>query len=76
MAAVRDIISHIEIETATRKRICHHNRKDHNITAGEKCLVISEQSGSSKNYCYSYGVAILTKARHKLILLETDFAEN
>jgi hypothetical protein len=72
MATVRDIITHVEIEVAVRTRICHHNRQEHEIMSGQKCLVIREHDGSRKNYCLDCSKAILVKAKNKLSVLERD----
>jgi len=71
MAIVRDIIAHVEVETASKVRICHHNRKKHKITKGEKCLAIYAPDGGRKNYCLeSCAQDILVKAKTKLLAME------
>jgi hypothetical protein len=72
MPAVRDIVTHIGIEVAARARICHHNRQEHGIASGQKCLVVRDHSGGRKNYCLDCAMAILVKAKNKLIVLERD----
>jgi hypothetical protein len=60
MASVRRLLNGATVETAKRKRICHHNRKKHSISAGEPCLVITDSSsGGKKNYCVECAAAIL-----------------
>lgn len=66
MASVRDIITHVDVEIASKVRICHHNRKEHQISKGEKCLIIRDQNGGKKNYCQSCAVAILQRAKEKI----------
>ena len=70
MAAVRDVFTHVVVELASRKRICHHNRKQHSILAGNKCLAVYEAGGGRKNYCLPCGMNILAKGREKLLALE------
>jgi len=72
MAAVRDIITHVEIETAAAKRICHHDRRKHSIPPGQKCLAVYEHGGGRKNYCVTCALAILAKATAKMSTLERD----
>jgi hypothetical protein len=72
MASVRDIMNHVEIESAERLRICHRHKGKHGIAKGEKCLVVHEESGSKKNYCVHSAMEILAKARDKLAALERD----
>jgi hypothetical protein len=73
MAIVRDIIIHVGIEVAVRVRICHHNRRKHNIPSGQSCLVIHEHDGGKKNYCPICAKEILSKAKVKLLRLESEF---
>jgi hypothetical protein len=72
MAAVRDIITHVDVEVALGKRICHRNRKQHSVTAGQKCLAVHDQDGSRKNYCLPCALEILAKAKTKLLTLEQE----
>jgi hypothetical protein len=72
MAAVRDIIGHVEVEIAVRKRICHHHRNKHSVAAGQRCLAVHESDGGRKNYCLSCGLEIITKAQAKLLILQTQ----
>ena len=70
MATVRDIITHVDVEVAQKARICHHNRREHGITRGQKCLAIHDHDGGRKNYCLPCAMAILVKAKAKLVVLE------
>ncbi|HWZ42879.1 MAG TPA: hypothetical protein VNW97_05355 [Candidatus Saccharimonadales bacterium] len=70
MAVVRDVITHVVVELASGKRICHHNRKRHSVIAGNKCLAVYEHAGGRKNYCRPCAMDILAKAREKLLALE------
>ncbi len=70
MSAVRDIITHVEVEVALGGRICHRNRKKHAVKKGEKCLIIRDTSGSKKNYCLSCASEIIEKAKAKLLEMQ------
>lgn len=70
MAAVRDIITHVEVQVASAKRTCHRNRKQHSIAKGEACLAIHDTDGGRKNYCLSCASEILDKAKQKIFMLE------
>lgn len=72
MAAVRDIITHVDVEVALGKRICHHNRRQHSVAAGQKCLAVHEHDGGRKNYCLPCALEILAKAKTKLLTLERE----
>jgi hypothetical protein len=72
MAAIRDIVAHVDIEVAERKRICHRNRRKHSVLSGQKCLAIHEHDGGRKNYCLPCAIEILGKAKAKLFALEQD----
>jgi hypothetical protein len=63
MARVRRLLNGVVVETAQRKRICYHDRNDHQIQQGSVCLIIKEANGSgSKNYCVSCALEILDRA--------------
>lgn len=66
MAKIRDVLKHIGTEVAKRRRRCHRSKK-HSISAGEECLVITDEaSGGSKNYCTECAEPILTSAAARL----------
>jgi len=72
MAQVRDIISHVEIEIAEARRICHRNKQEHHIRKGEKCLAIYDDAGGRKNYCALCWPDILLKAKTRLLTMERE----
>jgi len=65
-------MTHVEVQSALAARICHHNRRQHKITKGEKCLATHGSDGGRKNYCVPCAIEILTKAKEKLIVLEQE----
>lgn len=72
MAKVRRVLGAVRIEVAQRKRICHHDPKNHSIKKGTTCLVIKGPSGDGdKNYCVDCGLAILGQAADDLAGLRT-----
>lgn len=72
MAAVRDILTHVEVQVASGKRICHHNRRQHSVASGNKCLAIHDHDGGRKNYCLACAIEILAKAKAKILDMERD----
>jgi hypothetical protein len=67
MPKVRDILVHVSVEAATRKRKCHRSGGKHDIQAGASCLVVREREGlGHKNYCRDCSVAILVHATARL----------
>lgn len=73
MAKPRDILVHVSIDRAIRKRKCHHSRK-HGVSAGEKCLLIRERNNlGSKNYCADCAKEIIAAAGQKLAKLSQEF---
>jgi hypothetical protein len=63
MAKTRQLFNMATIETAKRRRICHHNPKKHSIAAGERCLVLKNpSSGAGKNYCPECAKQIFDRA--------------
>ena len=75
MAKIRQVLKDMSIETAKRKRICHRNRRKHEIKLGEKCLVIrNPATQSSKNYCVECGQQIIERATEDLEALAGELA--
>jgi hypothetical protein len=67
MPKIRHALGTVSVETASRKRICYHDRKNHIVAKGSICLVIKDvASGGSKNYCVPCGWAILDQAADDL----------
>lgn len=67
MAKVRQVLKHVAVEVAARKRICHRAAGKHFVPAGGACLVIKEgaQMGK-KNYCVDCARAIVEQAQADL----------
>ncbi|MDQ7831384.1 MAG: hypothetical protein RDU30_06615 [Desulfovibrionaceae bacterium] len=63
-------------ETAQRRRKCSRN-KEHEISKGDKCLVIKENM-EKNNYCMECASLILEKAREDLdgLIREVSKSEN
>jgi len=74
MPKIRDIICHVSVEVASRKRICHRNRRDHTIHGGQACLVVRDDSGGKKNYCAACASDIVASARRRLSECEDQLA--
>ena len=73
MAKTRQLFNTAAIDTAKRRRICHHNRKKHSIAAGERCLVLKDPaSGAGKNYCSECAERILDRAELDLAALRNE----
>jgi hypothetical protein len=75
MPKIRDILTHVSVEVASRKRICHRNRKDHAISKGEPCVVVRDHAtGGKKNYCRVCSADIFEAAKGRIRALEEDLA--
>lgn len=73
MAQIRDILIHLSVETAIRKRKCHRSRGKHGIPRGETFLSVREAGGlGSKNYCKACAKLILDAAGIKLASIAQD----
>jgi hypothetical protein len=64
MPKVRDILVHVTVEEAVRKRKCHRSGA-HRVAAGEVCLVVREALGH-KQYCRECAAPILDLAAARL----------
>lgn len=66
MAAIKSLLIRLDVETASKKRLCHRNRKKHSVSAGEVCLVTIDDMGGKKNYCKICYATMLNKAQSDL----------
>jgi hypothetical protein len=67
MSRIRHILGAASVETAVRKRKCHHDSRHHVIPGGTRCLTVKDPaSGGSKNYCTLCAVEILDQAERDL----------
>jgi hypothetical protein len=77
MPKVRDVLTHVSVETADRRRICHRNRNEHSIAKGNVCLVIKDAAtGGKKNYCTECAEPILTDAQSRVAELLSQLGLN
>lgn len=72
MAKVRQILRHVDVETAKRKRKCSRKPNEHVILAGQRCLVVTEKAGRKSNYCQECAREILDLAGAYLAELICD----
>lgn len=72
MPKVRDILVHVCVETAERRRKCYRNQ-EHSIRQGERCLVVRTGPTNSKhNYCLQCAKEILGRAGSRLVEIERE----
>ena len=72
MAKVRAVLGHVEVQTAKLQRVCHRNRDDHSIRAGESFLLVHNPGGTGyKNYCRQCASQILQRAEGDLVALKS-----
>ena len=69
MPKVKDILVHVSVEVAVKKRKCHRSGGKHGIRAGEPCLVIREGL-SRRNYCRECSAPILELAGTRLTKIQ------
>ena len=73
MPKVREVLKHVSVETAQRKRKCYRKPAAHEIAMGELCLVIKDgASGGSSNYCPECAAPILDQAQSDLDRLRNE----
>ena len=65
MPRIRDILVHVSVEVAVKKRKCHRSGGKHGVLAGEFCLVVREGL-RRKNYCRECSATILERAGDRL----------
>lgn len=66
MPAIKDIVRHVSVETAGKKRPCHRHKARDPIVKGQTCLVVKDGPQSRSTYCVSCADEILNKAAVRL----------
>jgi hypothetical protein len=75
MAKVKQVLKHVSVEAAQRKRKCFRKPNAHEITKGELCLVIKDgASGGKSNYCLECAEPILDQAQGDLDRLRVELS--
>ncbi len=75
MPKVRDLLSHVSVETAGKKRKCARKPNEHAIAKGENCLVIKGGPyNAGKSYCHICANEILEAAEHKISIIRNDLS--
>ena len=73
MPKVKQVLKHVSVEEAQRKRKCYRKPSAHEITNGEVCLVVKDEaSGGSRNYCPECAEPILDQAQEDLDTLRAQ----
>lgn len=65
MPKVKQVLKHVSVETAQRRRKCYRKPAKHVIEAGDLCLVVVE-AGFKRNYCPECAEPILDAAEDDL----------
>ena len=72
MPAVKDILKHVRVDVAGKRRKCNRKR-DHFIAKGDACLVIRDGAQRQSAYCTVCAADILAKADSSLAELHARF---
>lgn len=73
MAAVKNILKHVNAEVAGRRRRCNRSQA-HVISKGESCLVVHDGPQRQTTYCTVCASEILRRADTALAGLHAEFA--
>lgn len=66
MPQLKNVLKHVTIETASRRRRCHRNEA-HAIQKGQPCLVVREgEYNSGRNYCPECAAPMLNLAEEAI----------
>jgi hypothetical protein len=65
MPKVKQVLKHVSVETAQRRRKCYRKPTKHAIEAADICLVVVE-AGIKRNYCPECAEPILATAEDDL----------
>lgn len=73
MPRTRQVLKHVSVEAAQRKRKCYRKPDTHEIARGGLCLVIKDAaSGGKSNYCPECAEPILDLAQNDLDQLRAE----
>ena len=72
MPAVKDVMRHVTIEVAGKKRKCYRQPNKHVIIKGERCLVVADGPQDRSTYCVCCAAEILQLAQSRLTDLSQD----
>lgn len=76
MAKVRDVLKHVTVERAARRRVCRRSRGKHHISKGEMCIVVrGTMRNQTKSYCATCGQEILDAASARLRDIRLELAD-
>lgn len=75
MAVVKNVLKHLSVEVAGKRRRCYHKRT-HEILKGETCLVVHDGPQKQTTYCAPCADEILARADEVLTGLHTTFEKS
>lgn len=75
MAAVKNILKHVSVEVAGKRRRCYRKRT-HVILKGDTCLVVHDGPQHQTTYCAVCASEILVKADASLADLHARFVRD
>lgn len=77
MPKTREILGHVSVQIAGKKRKCARNPSKHSISKGQPCLVIKGGTyNAEKSYCGECAADILDLADEQLKQLRIDLAQS
>lgn len=77
MPKVRDLLVHVDVEVAERKRKCHRKSSQHAILKGEPCLVVKGGPyNAGKNYCRVCAGEILRTLDRRVTAIRNALGSN
>lgn len=77
MPKTREILGHVSVQIAGKKRKCTRNPGKHSIPKGEPCLVIKGGTyNAEKSYCRECAADILELAEKQLEQFKLSLAES
>jgi len=69
---VTQVLKHVSVQPAGKKRICHRNRTKHSIAKDELFLLVKDGQGGYKNFCVECAEPVLDKAQQDLDILRAQ----
>lgn len=76
MPKSRNVLKHVTVEQAARRRDCGASRGMHHISKGELCIVVrGAMRNDKRSYCFACGTAILDRAALELQQLRDQLGQ-
>ena len=74
MPKFKSLLISVKVQKAKRSRKCQHNKGEHSIAPGERCLAVQDAYGGFRSYCIECATKMLdlTTGELRELVLEIE----